>query len=131
VCPGNTEAQALHLGLVDWGLPMTTPEIAVWFLVAICIWQGWYVARAWRVWRESRGDRIVTCPETGLSARVRIDAAHAATTALCSGKGAIRVQRCSRWPGRGRCDQSCLPEARRPDSASILIAMQKMAGHKL
>ena len=110
---------------------MTTPEVAAWLVVAICVWQLWYVARAWRTWRRYRGDRIVMCPETGLSARVRLDAAHASTTALFAGNAATRVERCSRWPGRECCDQSCLPEARRPDSASILIAMQKIAGNKL
>jgi len=109
---------------------MTTPEVAAWLVVAISVWQVWYLTRAWRTWRRYRGDRIVMCPETGLSARVRIDAAHAATTALFAGKATPRVERCSRWPGRERCDQSCLPEARRPESASILIAMRRCTDNK-
>ncbi len=100
------------------------------FVGAIGVWQLWYARRAWLAWRGLRGDRIVTCPETGWPAGVRVDVPHAALTALGHGRPALRLADCSRWRSRGRCDEPCLPEARQPESAVGVIAAHWFDGKK-
>jgi hypothetical protein len=80
-------------------------------VVAIGVWQAGRVARGWRVWRRLRGDRLVTCPETGRTSAVRIDARHAATSMLLDGTASVRLAQCSRWPSRESCDEACVHEA--------------------
>ena len=58
-------------------------------------------------WRGYRGKRIVTCPETGQSATVEVDAARVATSAW-GGVPDVRLKVCSRWPERAGCGQDCL-----------------------
>lgn len=87
-----------------------------------------YLARAIRVWARLRTERVVTCPETGLPAAVRIDAPHAAVTALPHGTPDLRLAACSRWPERGPCDEPCLEEARAPESAVAAIAARWYSG---
>jgi hypothetical protein len=54
-----------------------------------------------------RGERTVCCPETGLAAQVKIDARHAAFSAV-PGPPEVRVAECSLWPGRRQCEQKCV-----------------------
>jgi hypothetical protein len=61
-------------------------------------------------YRAVRGTRRVRCPGTGGRAQVGLDAAHAAWTASY-GRPRLRVARCSLWPGRARCGQTCVAEA--------------------
>jgi hypothetical protein len=89
-------------------------------LGAIAVWVGMYTARALAVWRHYRGNRIVTCPETGRPAAVRIDLGHAVAT-LSGASDEVRLESCSRWSERGRCDEPCLVEAVRYDSAATRI----------
>lgn len=58
-------------------------------------------------WREYRGKKTVTCPETGQSATVEVDAARVATSAW-RGVPDVRLKHCSRWPERATCGQDCL-----------------------
>jgi hypothetical protein len=86
-----------------------------------------YFVRIARAWQQYRGDRVVTCPETGRPAAVRIDAAHVAiTTAKASSE--LRLAACSRWETRGRCDEACLAEASDPGSTATAIASRWYAG---
>lgn len=89
-------------------------------LGSIVVWVGMYAMRAWRVWRHYRGTRIVTCPETGRAAAVRIDLGHAIGT-LTALEDDMRLASCSRWAERGPCEQPCLPEALSYDSAATRI----------
>jgi len=57
--------------------------------------------------RRFRTPRRLSCPETGGTAEVGIDASHAALTSAF-GRPLLRVQRCSLWPERERCRQDCL-----------------------
>jgi hypothetical protein len=59
---------------------------------------------------------VVTCPETGHLATVRIDVPHAigAGSTRCAD---LRLSACSRWPTRGPCDEPCVTEAAAPESA--------------
>jgi hypothetical protein len=58
-------------------------------------------------WREYRGKKTVTCPETGRSAIVEVDAARVARSAW-GGVPNVRLKDCSRWPERATCGQDCL-----------------------
>jgi hypothetical protein len=59
------------------------------------------------VYARFRGRHTVVCPETGLDAEVRIDAWHAAATAI-PGPPRLYVAACSRRPERAVCGQECL-----------------------
>lgn len=67
---------------------------------------GRYLAHAYSRYRDSR---IISCPETGESAIVEVDAVHAALTSLL-GQPDIRLQNCWRWPLREDCGQECLTQ---------------------
>ena len=58
-------------------------------------------------WRGVRGKKCVTCPETGQSATVEVDAARVAASAW-GGPPDVRLKDCSRWPERATCGQDCL-----------------------
>lgn len=96
--------------------------IAIVAAVSIGAFVIWHLARAGSVWRRFRGDRVVTCPETGHPAAVRIDAAHVALTTMTKAGGDVRLEACSRWETRGRCDEACLAEAFAPASTVSAIA---------
>lgn len=67
------------------------------------------VWRLGRAWIRYRGQRVITCPENQRPAGVRVDALHAARTAL--GKGPeLRLSACSRWPEMAGCGQMCLSQ---------------------
>ena len=53
---------------------------------------------------KNRGPRVITCPETGHGAAVRIDALHAARTTE------VRLADCTRWPERAGCAEECLTQ---------------------
>lgn len=89
--------------------------------VSIGLFAIWYLTRAGRAWNRFRGERVVTCPETGYPAAVRIDAAHAAMTTRTKAGGEVRLSACSRWETRGRCDEACLAEA--SDAGSTVSAI--------
>jgi hypothetical protein len=95
--------------------------IAILAATALCAVTVHYVVLIVRVWQRYRGDRVVTCPETGHPAAVRIDAAHAAITTAAKGAADVRLAACSRWSSRGRCDELCLYEA--SDAGSTVAAM--------
>ncbi len=59
-----------------------------------------------RAFLKFRGDRVITCPETHQPAGVRVDAVHAAFTAVEGNQG-LRLKTCSRWPERQDCGQQC------------------------
>ena len=90
----------------------------------------WCLARAALEWRRFGGTRVVTCPETGRPAAVRIDSAHAAMTALVPSGEDLRLAACSRWETRGRCEDACLEEALGPRSRASEIASTWFAGRR-
>jgi len=55
-----------------------------------------------------RGTRLVTCPETKRAAAVEIDAAHIGLTSALGMSPRLRLEDCSRWQVRERCDEPCL-----------------------
>jgi hypothetical protein len=61
------------------------------------------------VFARYRRARTVRCPETGTEARVQVDAAHAALSAV-PGPPDLRVVDCSQWPERSGCERTCTPQ---------------------
>jgi len=57
-----------------------------------------------------RGTRLVTCPETKRAAAVEVDAAHVGLTSALGMAPHLRLEDCSRWQVRERCDQPCLSQ---------------------
>src|SRR5262245_28734102 len=53
-----------------------------------------------------RGERLVTCPQNGQTARVRLDAGKAAVSSLTDLE--LHVTSCDRWPERKDCAQGCV-----------------------
>jgi hypothetical protein len=91
---------------------MSTPGITI-LILLLLLTVGLALAAAWRAttaWRRFRGTRLVTCPATGDTAAVKIDARHAALTAIVQGAPAHRLADCSRWTVRSHCNEECLPQ---------------------
>jgi hypothetical protein len=58
-------------------------------------------------YRKLSGTRLVTCPETGGTAFVELDAARGALAEIF-GNGQVRIRSCARWqPGRRNCGEGC------------------------
>ena len=57
-----------------------------------------------------RGTRLVTCPETKRAAAVEIDAAHIGLASALGMTPHLRLEDCSRWQVRERCDEPCLSQ---------------------
>lgn len=62
-----------------------------------------------RAYRRYRGERVVTCPETGKTVAVEVNASMAAVSASLDDPR-LRLSSCSRWPERQGCGQACLAE---------------------
>lgn len=94
---------------------MDTRVVAVLAIVLpLAAWSVWFVGRAILLQRRLGRDRVVTCPETGCSALVRIDVALAVTST--AGSELAPLSSCSRWAERGGCNQPCLRAAHAPES---------------
>ncbi len=80
----------------------------IWVSFAIALVAGYIV---WQVFefRKYEGKMLVTCPETGKPAAVRIGVGRAVWAAL-RGRRQVELSACSRWPERADCDQDCLCE---------------------
>jgi hypothetical protein len=65
-----------------------------------------YVGIALRTYFRVRGTRVVVCPETHKPVAVKVDAAHAAATAMWE-QPDLALKACTRWPERQDCDQGC------------------------
>ena len=81
-------------------------------------WLAWLgFVPAFLAHRRLAGTRLVTCPATGEVAAVGFDRAHAVMTALAHYQAELQLASCSRWPGLRGCNQACLTEALKPDTA--------------
>jgi hypothetical protein len=75
--------------------------------------------------RRYTGDRILICPETGQAQAVRVDARHAASTAL-AGEALLRLDSCTRWPERRDCGQECLAQIETaPDGCLVRSRLER------
>lgn len=71
------------------------------------------------VYRRYRGTRLVTCPETGQAAAVRVDARQAVMTAL-AGHQVLELENCSLWQEHPQCGQECLRQIEAAPEACLL-----------
>jgi hypothetical protein len=62
-----------------------------------------------RVYFKFRGTRLVTCPETHMTALVAVAAASMGMQAILD-EPCPRLSKCSRWPMREGCGQDCLKQ---------------------
>lgn len=67
---------------------------------------AWIAIRGHRLYRQVQ---LVTCPQGGAPAAVKLHAVRAAATQL-TGKADLRLSSCSRWPERRHCGQECLSQ---------------------
>jgi hypothetical protein len=70
-------------------------------------------------WLRARGQRVVTCPETGQPVAVELDPADAAFHHVL-GTREMHLRSCTRWPEKAGCGQECLAEiAAAPDGCLV------------
>jgi hypothetical protein len=73
-----------------------------------------------KTWRQYRGVRVITCPETLQPAAVKVAAFDAAKWFAIAGETDIHLRNCSRWPERADCDEACLSQIQSaPDACRI------------
>jgi hypothetical protein len=72
--------------------------------------------RAASVWRRFRETRLVTCPATGQTAAVKMNASHAAFSAVVEDRPDLHFADCSRWSTGHRCGEECMPQVQSGDN---------------
>jgi len=85
-------------------MPVVSDVLLATLLLGLVTLGLWRVAR---LYLRFRGTRIIGCPGTGQPAAVKLAAWRIAVTPGFSAPK-LRLVDCSRWRGRGRCDQACL-----------------------
>jgi hypothetical protein len=73
-----------------------------------------------RAYRESRGPRVVVCPETMTPEGVGVDPLHAAWSTVVGEKD-LRIASCTRWPERQECGQTCLAQIESQPDGCLLF----------
>ena len=96
-------------------------KILVMLLALIALYFGYRVIRAFRLYLQLRGPRLLTCPETKELVLVEVAAGKMALEAL-TGEPCFRVRKCSRWPMCLDCGQDCLTRLERHPSDLRLSA---------
>jgi len=86
---------------------LSLPVAIIWVGIATALAVGLTVAI--RTYLTYRKEMIVTCPENGETAAVRVDAANAVKEVLY-GRENFHLNKCSRWPERADCGQDCLAQ---------------------
>jgi hypothetical protein len=83
---------------------------------------------------QTRGDRLVTCPETRQPAGVTLDIKQALRHSALPGIGgakALRLHTCSRWPERQGCGQECLAQIEAsPESCLVRTVLTRWYAEK-
>ena len=72
-----------------------------------------------QAYRDYRGKRLITCPETHKTEAVEVNAKEAAVGAFLT-EPTLRLRECSRWPERSDCGQECLQQIE-IDPANCLV----------
>ncbi|HVN07466.1 MAG TPA: hypothetical protein VMV61_00720 [Patescibacteria group bacterium] len=80
----------------------------IWILIAAAIVASYLAGQILR-FRKYEGKMLVTCPETGKPAAVKVNFWRAVWASL-RGRRRIELASCSRWPERADCDQDCVCE---------------------
>jgi hypothetical protein len=77
-----------------------------------------------------RGDRVVSCPDNGQDAAVRVDAVRAALTSPRTPEH-VRLESCSRWPEKAGCGQECLRQIdAQPDDCLVRVQLTRWYADK-
>lgn len=66
---------------------------------------------------DSRGVRVITCPESHTVAAVSLDVLRSAVS------DSLLLSQCSRWPERAGCDQACLAQIAASPNGCLLRAI--------
>jgi hypothetical protein len=103
-------------------------NVIVALAVVISAWAILHIVRFFRIVRDLRGLRVVTCPETGLAEAVVFDLRHALTTGLCRRTPSIRLRACSRSTDRQRCGERCVAQATDLASTPRAMMVRKVTG---
>jgi hypothetical protein len=95
---------------------------------------GLVFAGLWRaasVWRRFRETRLVTCPATGQTAAVKMNASHAALSAVMEDRPDLHFSDCSRWSTGHRCAEECMPQVQSGDKERTVstVVGHWLAGH--
>lgn len=100
---------------------MSLPIAIIWLGVAVAVVVGAGIGiRAYLTYRRQM---LVTCPETGKTAAVHVDARNAVKEVLL-GNEKLRLDQCSRWPERADCGQDCLSQIEaNPKSCMVWTAV--------
>jgi hypothetical protein len=105
-------------------------EILLGFLIlaALVMVAAELYPRAWAAldaWRQTRGKRVIVCPETGTCEAVALDPRHAAKTAL-AGNEELRLSSCTRWPERAGCGEECIAQIEAaPDGCLVRARLEE------
>jgi len=89
-----------------------TVSVLTIIIAVLVIGAGLFLARsvpALRAYLNSRGKRLVTCPETQKPEAVDVDAGETALGVFFA-EPTLRLKECSRWPERQDCGQECLQQ---------------------
>ena len=78
----------------------------IWVCFSIALIAGYIAIRVVQM-RQYGGKMLVTCPETGKPAAVKVDLWRGIRAAVF-GRYSVRLCDCSRWPERADCKQDCL-----------------------
>ena len=100
---------------------MTIPVLTI-IIAVLVIGAGLFLVRAvpaLRAYFNSRGKRLVTCPETRRPEAVDVAAGEAALGVFFN-EPTLRLKECSRWPERQDCGQECLQQVE-VDPANCLV----------
>jgi hypothetical protein len=76
-------------------------------LVAVVAVVDYWARHVARRLHALRSTRLVTCPDDGRTAAVRLDVKYSAVHSAL-GRPHFRLKDCSRWPEKARCGQMCL-----------------------
>lgn len=87
---------------------ISVPFIVVSMVLAVGVIVGLTIIV--RAYVRHRGKSLVTCPETGRPAEVRVDALKAALDTAKGKPMRLQLEQCSRWPEREDCGQACLSQ---------------------
>lgn len=99
--------------------------ITVATIVVAVAFGGLIVGGLLRAYLRFRGTRVVTCPATGASVAVELNARRAAVTSLL-GDTQYRLVDCTRWPEMRNCGQGCVSQiAAAPTNCLVRTILQQ------
>jgi len=77
-------------------------------------------------WLRRSGTRVITCPDTGETEGVEIDAFRGAVADVFRPVPHLRLKDCSRWPEKQDCDQACIHQIEQaPDGCRLQTLLER------